>query len=482
MAYPFSAAFAWLKQALTPTPAQLAADKPIARDRPIYEQFQRIGGGVTPATVTSIIRTADGGQPAQLVDLMNESRQKDGHLQGVLSTRERAPGLIDLEFVPPKDATDKERAAVELCRRIRDGFANWPELISHLNGFLFGHASAELKWEAVSGGWLLPTSAKLLHARDFIFAISNGALRYRRYDGDVEGIDLLVQFPGRVIQIQRKIVHDVPAREGLARLLIWAALLRNWGLRDWVALGEIGWKPWRIGKYKPGTHIDDIEKFVEMLERLGHEGIGVHSKDDEVVVEWPKGNGPGIGTHRELFDTLGREQSKAVLGQTTSTEAGSNGDQRGSEVRDLVRQDIAEEDCRAIASALRYCLFAPAVALNLGADVRCPVPVFQTDEGQDIVEFAQAMNTLRLAGVRIPAPWVRDQVGIPHPIEGEELVNELAMIAEEGRTLGFLVRAWVSGGHHVKNAKELAKRYNLDVEFDEKLLEAQSGGGEAEAA
>jgi len=471
---------AWIKQAFGPAQVE-PTSTPIIHAKPLWEQFQRIGGGLSPLGVSEIIRAADGGQPDRLVDLMNESRQKDGHLQGVLSTRERAPALVDLEFVVPKDASPKEQEAADLCRRIRDDFENWPELISHMNGFLFGHATSELLWKRTSEGLLLPYRAKPVHARDFIFALADGSLRYRKTTGDTVGVDLLAEFPGRIIQIQRRIVGDVPAREGLARLLVWSALLRNWGLRDWIALAEIAWKPWRIGKYKPGTHIDDIDKLVTMLERVGTEGIGVCDTDTQIDVHYPKGSAPSPSTHRELFDTLGREMSKAILGQTTTTESTEHGDQRGAVVRDQVRTDIGEEDCRAIAAGLRYCMFMPAVALNVGADIRCPAAVFQTDEGTDISEFATAINTLRIAGLKIPAPWVRDQVGMPQPGEDEELVNENSMVAEDARTLAFMSRAFLTGGYRVKNLQEIADGFGVEIEEDLSLLEAAAAGGEAAA-
>jgi hypothetical protein len=47
----------------------------------LNNQFSRIGGAITPLQVSAIIQEADDGTTYRLVDLMNECRQKDCHLQ-----------------------------------------------------------------------------------------------------------------------------------------------------------------------------------------------------------------------------------------------------------------------------------------------------------------------------------------------------------------------------------------------------------------
>lgn len=406
------------------SPARLTTSARVVADKPLHEQFQRIGGGVDPVAVTNFLRLADAGQPERLIDLANESRQRDGHMQAACGARELAVALTDLDFIEPENATAKEKDAVDLCRRIRDDFLNWQTLLEHLGGaFLPGHATAETRWEKKPDGALLPVEAFPLHARDFIFSRAEGALRYRRSIGDTVGIDLREENPGRIIQVQRRIVGDVPAREGLMRVLVWAALFRNWTLRDWIALGEIGWKPWRIGKFEAGANQEDIDKLIRALERIGADGIGAVPDNTGLSVEWPRGSGHA-SVHRELFDAVGREMSKATIGTTTTLEAGPNGDRAGVQARDRVRGDIREADCRAIAGGLRRDLFLPAVIVNLGADVRCPAPWFQTEEATDRKAFSEAIKTLTEAGLPIPAKWVRDEIGMPEPVEGEELLGK----------------------------------------------------------
>jgi phage gp29-like protein len=410
------------------SPTKIESRAPVVTDKPLYEQFQRIGGGLTPADVSMILQEADAGQPARLIDLGNETRQKDGHIQSICGTRDRAVALCDVTFLDaPVNAKRKDRKAIELCQRVVDEFENWPLMVEHLTAsYWTGHATCELLWKRTDDGLLLPYKAKPLPPRDFIFAITDGSLRYARVQGDIIGVDLLADNPGRIIQVQRRIVGDAQVREGLIRLMVWMGLFRNWTLRDWIALGEIGWKPWRIGKYKKNATSKDIEGLVAALERIAAQGCGAIPETTELQVEWPKGMAPGTGgsgTHSQLFSTLGHEASKAVLGQTTSVEAGPNGDRGGVKARDEIRLDVRESDAISIASALRAHLFAPVIALNMPQKTRVPVPWFQTDEAINQVEFATAVEKLKNAGTRIPAKWVRDEIGMPAPEEGEEVLE-----------------------------------------------------------
>lgn len=414
------------------TPSKVSSRVPITREKPLYEQFQRIGGGLTPAQVSDIIRSADAGQPARLVDLANESRQKDGHLQSVLSIREGAVALCALNFVAPKDATFKEKKAEKLCRRAVEDFENWPTLVKHLTASAFpGHATSEIEWEKTTDGFLLPRRSKPIHARDFIFNTSAGKLRYARYEGDSEGVDLLAENPGRIVQLERRINGDVQVREGLIRNLVWAALFRNWSLRDWLALGETSWKPWRTASYDPSKRTnDDEDDLLDLLERIGNQGAGAYPNDIDIKIQWPSGSAPGLGgssAHQALLEWVGREMSKSVLGQTTSTEPGMNGDRAATETRDKIRGEVREDDAIAVAAVLRAHVFTPLVKLNVGDNIRVPACMFDTTNAANMLEFSQAIAALAKANVRITQKWVRDELGCPEPLDGDEVIGMVGL-------------------------------------------------------
>src|SRR5688572_25740445 len=114
----------------------------ILPDLAIWYQFQRIGGSLSPQQVSQIIREADTGEMRRLQDLANDARQKDCHLQSILSQAEEAIGELDWQLTFPSNAKQRDRRAAKWVEEVlrgckgtseesKDGFS---DLIPHLAG------------------------------------------------------------------------------------------------------------------------------------------------------------------------------------------------------------------------------------------------------------------------------------------------------------------------------------------------------------
>jgi phage gp29-like protein len=409
----------------------LVGSASVLPELPLYFQYSRIGGNVTPARVSAILQSADAGTVNELVDLANESRQKDGHLQSVLSTRENALASLELLIEPAiahgeEEATeyDTETAAMidyALSCATGDGetIRSFHDLISQLNGGIYhGYAVSEIVWD-VHDGMMVPTGFRPIDQRRFEFSLSDGRLRQKDTMSTFQGIDLQAEWPGKFIQHQPRVNGDVPAREGLSRLLVWAALFRNWGLSDWLKLAELSWKPWRIGIYSKQANDDDKEDLLAALRALTTNGVVVHREDHKLDFRWAGSNARAdVGPHERLCEFLAKEMSKAVLGQTLTTDSGERGARSLGEVHDRVRKDIREQDAIAISSTLRRDLVSWIVKFNRGDDAQIPNVRFATDDATDLESFSGSVKNLTEAGAKISQAWVHDLIGHPE-IDGE---------------------------------------------------------------
>ena len=90
--------FAYLANRFAPMPNRVAES--VMGELCISDQIQRLGARITPQRVSSIIQLADTGYTYQLVDLGNEFRQKECHLQSVLHTRETSINALPWEVAP----------------------------------------------------------------------------------------------------------------------------------------------------------------------------------------------------------------------------------------------------------------------------------------------------------------------------------------------------------------------------------------------
>lgn len=395
----------------------------------LWEQFGRIGGGVTPATVSNIIRAADGGDPSLLIDLGNESRQRDGHLHSVLQTREIAVASLPWELIIDGQKKRSSRGARQrsFCEKALRGNREFRRLLAHLSGAFYpGYAVGEMVW-VNEGGKLLPKSFLCHSPRRFGFRREDGLLVWRERGG--QEIDFRRAWPDKFITSQPRVNGDVPCREGLLRVLMWLALFRNWSLSDLLKLAELAWKPWRIGVYKKTASKEDRDNLESILAGMTSSGAALHSEAVEVQFKWPEMKGGSSsgqgGTHEGLFDICGREMSKAVLGQTLTTEAGKIGSQALGNVHDGVRRDILEADAVHLAEVITRDIIEPMVRLNFGPTAPVPTFRFITEEFSDIESFATAIATLSGPDVKlkISADYVRDKVGIPKPDAEDELVG-----------------------------------------------------------
>lgn len=392
----------------------------VIEELPLYLQLQRVGGSLTPQAVSGILRQADNGQTYRLVDLTNELRQKDCHLQGVLEAFESAVADLEWQLEPPENATAKEIEAAETIEAWLRAIPKLPDLFSHLaGGFLTGYAVAEALLQK-QGRFVVPCGFVLESARRFCFELTRGRLQWWDQggigpQGAYPGVDFQAMWPGRFLVFQPRVVGDVPCREGLARPLMWAALFRNWDVRDWLSLAELAWKPWRHGEYQNDAEEEAIRDLEASIVNMTASRVAVVPQGTALKVEWPKGLGPNGSPHGELFDVMGREISKCVLGTTTTVELGKHGNQSASKTGEKVETRKMSARARKIAACMTS-FVAMLTAMNFGADVRGAGFMFDTQDEADLVSFSTGVKTLVGAGLKtIPAKWVHDQTGIPQP-------------------------------------------------------------------
>ena len=409
---------------------KLAAPKPsrVISDQPTWLELQRTSGGLTPSSVSARLFEADQGRMGQLVDLTNALRQKDAHLQGILETREtavqRLPWILEL----PKKPTKLEKKAaqfVEDC--IRPGLGG--VIAQSSSAPLFGYGVTEAVMRK-SSGYIVPDYyAPVLHRR---FIMRGSTLLWQDRQGQ-SAVDIRADYPGQFIISRPRVNGDSACREGLMRPLVWAALFRNWTLTDWLRLGEIAWRPWRTGSYKASEFRgqEDVDGLVSILDGMATSGVAVVPDTVTLDVQWPQGAANGKGPHSEMYVTMSKEMSKAVLGQTETTEASTSSGYAQSKTQNEVRKDKVESDATFIGADITRDHVAYLVLWNFGPNVRPPKLKAVTEDTVDIEAFGKGVGSLSKAGLRMPAKWARDKAGIPDPVDGEETIGGVVAPPED---------------------------------------------------
>jgi phage gp29-like protein len=422
-----------------------AADKPEASippstpntaETPLWAQFSRIGGNLSPAGVSQIILEADGGSPSRFVDLLHECRQKDGTMHEVTSLRELGAACLDWSIELPANAKRRDKKAASALTTALQQCDTLQLLFAHEigEGNAFGYAFSEALWDYGSSGELsgilYPKQFTPVHSRRFGYRQSDGKLVFLpgiSSSPDRDGVDLFQAFAaGNYIGNFPRINGDAMVREGYGRMLVWMALFRNWDIRDWLQFGELGWKPWRIGYYnreiKNPANSEDRLALERALKMLASTGAALLPDTVKFLVEWPKGGAANLqSTHAELAAFLGQEMAKGVLGGTLSSDSGVRGARSLGEVHDRMRVLNRDFDAANINAFMTRYVCKPFYAYNYGANVIPGRFVCNVRETLDLEKLANAID--KLAGkIDIPQEWVRNQGGIRAPIAGEQLV------------------------------------------------------------
>ena len=138
-----------------------------------------------------------------------------------------------------------------------------------------------------------------------------------------------------------------------------------------------------------------------------------------------KNVGPGSDLYEKRSDWLDRPISKAVLGQTTTTDAVSGGHAVAQEHRQ-VQEDIETADCKALAATLNRDLVRPWIDLEYGPQQNYPRIRIARPKSEDLKGLADALNILVPLGLRVGESEIRDKFGISDPGKDERVLGQPA--------------------------------------------------------
>lgn len=204
----------------------------------------------------------------------------------------------------------------------------------------------------------------------------------------------------------------------LAVAAFWVILKRN-NVADWAELAEIFGRPIREGVYNAW---DDKarEKLIEDIYNMGGAGVIVHPDGTKInLIEG--GNATGSGELYEKFSTFcNNEISKAVNGNTLTTEAGDKGTQALGTVQKDGEKDIIFFIQRRILDILNYEVTDVFKAMGINTDGG--KFSFVPEKNKDLTaRIAIDCKLKKEIGLIIDDDYFYEEYGIPKPDNYDEL-------------------------------------------------------------
>jgi phage gp29-like protein len=394
---------------LLPTHQREPAAQPVAA--PIASDFQRTypSAGLTPGGLRAVLQAADAGQPHSQFELFHDMLRRWPRLRAVETTRRLALTGLDWEVAPPPDTTDGATIA-DHCRATLDRVRGLRETLDHLGTAIgFGLAVAELVWQDGQLVELIPVP----HARLCADPHEPWRLRVKTATDDTLGVALDEQPHKWIVHRPR---HNPASNfdNGLLRASALLFLVQSLSLRDWLVFSQVAGMPVRVAQFEPGTPAEDKRKLVRMLEALGTEAVAAFSKN--VDLRFLDAARNSDRPYQPLQEYCNTEVTILWLGQHLTTDIKSSGSRAAAEVHDRVREDLLVDDIADEAATLRRDLLTPLVRARFGEGAA--VPQFRRSLVQS-VDTKVLADTLAVAvnqlGLRVPAAWVHQALGVPQP-------------------------------------------------------------------
>lgn len=379
--------------------------------------------GLTPRQMADILRNCDQGDLDQFLILAEEMEERDPHYFSVLGQRKRVvSGVVPTVKAASDDARDKKIAEAVQAEIIEhDG---WTDLIEDmLDALGKGFSVVEIDWRKTARAWT-PREFVWRDPRFFQFDRETGReIRLRDPADLMDGVPL---DPFKFITHRSRLKSGLTYRGGIARVVAFGWMCKAYTLKDWVAFIETYGLPLRLGRYGPEATAADVQKLFSAVANIGTDAAAVLPKSMEIDFQET-----AKGTSDKVFENLARwvdeQTSKAVLGQTMTSDNGSS--QSQATVHNEVRHDIAAADARAVSAALRRDLIRPYVDLNFGVQDRYPILSIEIAEPEDIKAKIDGATALMGQGVTFRASELRAKIGFSDPQEGDEVVGGKPTVA-----------------------------------------------------
>ncbi len=387
----------------------------------IPQHFEDVAANLKPPRLAQILRAAAEDDPSDFFALAQEMEEREPHYASVLATRKRAvSSIVPVVTAASEDARDEEIA--DAVRTLTES----PHFVDMLDDCLDalgkGVSVVEIIWDTSGAQWT-PESYIWQDPRHFHFD------RLRRRDlrikvpGDPDGLPLAA---GKFITHFPRLKSGIPARSGLARIAAWAFMLKSYSIKDWAAFCETYGVPLRLGKYHTNASEKDKRALYRAILAMANDAAGIVPASTEIEIIQANARG-GEAVFRAFADFWDEQISKAVLGQTMTTDDGSSLAQ--AEVHNDVRLDIRKADARRMAATINRDLVRTFVDLNFGIQERYPAVDLPVTEPEDLKLLAEVLNMLVPMGLRVAMADVRKKVGFTEPDDGAEVLTAPAAVS-----------------------------------------------------
>jgi phage gp29-like protein len=327
----------------------------------------------------------------------------DSHLESVWSVRcSAASGAEWFCAAGGEGGREKEAAAAYAAQLAA---LDTPHIMEEMmDAVAFGYSPLEVIWENDGGRWGISDIAG--KPPQWFEFDQNNRLVFKTGAAGAEELPA-----NRFLVARHRPSYANPYGVKVFSKCYWPATFKKNGFRWWTVFVEKYGGAFLYGKYPSNAGSAFKTELLNALESMAADAVAIAPEGSQITIESLANKGSVSTVHSEYIEAANKEISKAVLGQTLTTDIGKAGSYAAAQAHNLVREDLAAADRRRISACFNR-LAAAWTFYNFGSEVKPPLFEFVRDEDLQ-TERAERDKNLYAVGWRPKKSYIVREYEIP---------------------------------------------------------------------
>lgn len=255
----------------------------------------------------------------------------DPHVSAVASSRKAGVKSMQWEIEPG----DAPAQVVDFIRGIFSDHIDVPRTTSQiLNAPLFGLQPFEAMWGRM-GNLAITTSLVAKPAEWFVYSDKNELLFRTRNNWNGEPVG-----PRKFIVARHEDTYENPYGDPALSKTLWWVSFKKGGIKFWVTFAEKYGMPFAVGKL-PGGRDEKLRRdLLAGMKKMVQDACAVINDDQSIELLESAGKSASSDLFKSLCEYCDTQISKAIVGQTLTTEIGQTG---GANAAAQTHKDVLDE-------------------------------------------------------------------------------------------------------------------------------------------
>jgi phage gp29-like protein len=348
-----------------------------------------------------------------------EEMENDPHVWACLFSRKSGVLSKDWDIMPASDSPKDQEIATFVKSALDD--LDIDSLIRQmLDAPFHGYSVHEAIWKESKERWVFD-AFKDKPQKHFGFDADSNLMFKSIYSLNGE-----LMPPAKFLVTRHEGSEKKPYGVRLGSKCLWPWIFKKHGFKFWAIFTEKYGMPLAIGKYSPGASKQDKDDLVQALIDLVQDAAVAIPSNSEVDF---KDTGEGKEKIHQLFlEFCESSISKAILGQTLTTQIGETGGAyAAAKVHSDVRDDIIGADAKMVMAAMSNQPIWWLVDFNFGRQERYPRFVINYESEETQKDRAERDKNLVAMGLPIGTRYFYSRYNIPEPKGSEAVVVPLTL-------------------------------------------------------